>query len=250
MKFKAIITDLDRTLLKTDKSISEKGIDTIRKLKKKGILFMAATARPYRSITEYDSLLGFDGAVCLNGAEIRCKDKIFSNGIDRKQAEGFLEALLINGKYTISAEINGILYANDYFPQWESVYYTDFPFLPDGIIHKILVTYTATDYEFIKSILPDDLYCTIANRTLIQIMDKNANKLNGITKMLSMYGIDISESVYFGDDHDDIPPIINCGLGVAVENAIEQVKSAADIVVSSNENDGVTDFIMNHILKD
>lgn len=67
--------------------------------------------------------------------------------------------------------------------------------------------------------------------------------------MLDICGISASETVYFGDDYDDIEPIKMCGLGVAVANAINEVKAAADHITESNDDDGVAKFIEKMILK-
>lgn len=50
---KAIITDLDRTLLRTDKSVSEYTCGVLKRCRERGIFLMAATARPERAVTEY-----------------------------------------------------------------------------------------------------------------------------------------------------------------------------------------------------
>ena len=62
-KLKAIITDLDRTLLRTDKSLSPYTVSVLKECKARGIKVMAATARPERSITEYDKAIGFDAVI-------------------------------------------------------------------------------------------------------------------------------------------------------------------------------------------
>ena len=79
-------------------------------------------------------------------------------------------------------------------------------------------------------------------------MNKEATKWNGVKQMLSHFGVSPSDAVYFGDDNDDIEPIKNCGLGVAVSNAINHVLNAADIIVDSNDMDGVAKFIEENIL--
>ena len=60
---KAIITDLDRTLLRTDKSMSEKTISILKKVRQNGIKVMFATARPRRAIAQYEELLHPDSVV-------------------------------------------------------------------------------------------------------------------------------------------------------------------------------------------
>ena len=67
---KAIITDLDRTLLRTDKSVSEYTCAVLKKCRDRGILLMAATARPERAILTYQQQIGFDAVTTLNGARI------------------------------------------------------------------------------------------------------------------------------------------------------------------------------------
>ena len=66
--------------------------------------------------------------------------------------------------------------------------------------------------------------------------------------MLSHFNISPCDTVYFGDDNDDIEPIKNCGLGVAVSNAIPSVLDIADRIIDSNDMDGVAKFIEENIL--
>lgn len=65
---KAVITDLDRTLLRTDKTVSEYTYAVLKKCQRRGILFMAATARPERAILAYQNQIGFEAMATLNGA--------------------------------------------------------------------------------------------------------------------------------------------------------------------------------------
>lgn len=79
-------------------------------------------------------------------------------------------------------------------------------------------------------------------------MSNEATKWNSIKQMLAHFGVSPSEAVYFGDDNDDIEPIKNCGLGVAVSNAILSVLDIADRIIDSNDMDGVARFIEENIL--
>ena len=73
-------------------------------------------------------------------------------------------------------------------------------------------------------------------------------KTLSLKQMLSHFNISPCDDVYFGDDNDDIEPIKNCGLGVAVSNAIPSVLDVADRVIDSNDMDGVAKFIEENIL--
>ena len=67
--------------------------------------------------------------------------------------------------------------------------------------------------------------------------------------MLEIAGCIAEEAAYFGDDWDDLEPIKQCGLGVAVSNGITEVKAVADRITESNDEDGVAKFIARSILK-
>lgn len=66
--------------------------------------------------------------------------------------------------------------------------------------------------------------------------------------MLKAFDIDQRDAVYFGDDNDDIEPIKNCGVGVAVSNAIKKVLDIADFITESNDMDGATRYIEKNLL--
>ena len=115
-------------------------------------------------------------------------------------------------------------------------------------MYKILASSGQRElYDHAGEILPDDVYHTVSNRDLIQIMSTEATKWNGVRQMLACFGISPQDAVYFGDDNDDIEPIRNCGTGVAVANAIPAVREAAGCVTDDNDSDGVARFIKENI---
>ena len=57
---KAIITDLDRTLLRTDKTVSAYTLSVLKRCREKGMLLLVASARPLRTIAPYHAQIGFD----------------------------------------------------------------------------------------------------------------------------------------------------------------------------------------------
>ena len=245
---KAIITDLDRTLLRTDKTLSEYTVEVLKECKARGIKVMAATARPERTVTEYDAGIGFDAMTVMNGAKVMVGDKVMTYGIPEELAEEMLSKVCERKKLLFSVETGEILYAAEHIPEFEYTLHTDFPKLPAGeTAYKILVSGEGAA-EFVKENLPEGLHCTVANGYLVQIMSKNANKRNGVHVMLDAFGIAPDEAVYFGDDQDDAESMRLCGLGVAVSNAIPEVKAVADEIAESNDTDGVARWIEEHLL--
>ena len=248
---RAIITDLDRTLLYTDKTISAYTIRVMKKCHDAGILIMAATARPFRSIEAYHEQIPFDAVTTLNGAVVLLPKETLNCGIARESGEQIIAGLLDSPDVFLSIETSGGLYANREIPEWNPIVYDKFPQLPeDVVLYKILVSSKNEQvYRNVHNILTADVYHTIATNELIQIMGCEATKWRGIQKMLSHFGISPEEAVYFGDDNDDIEPIKMCGLGVAVANAIPEVLKAADQVIESNDRDGVARFIEETLLQ-
>jgi len=248
---KAIICDLDRTLLHTDKTISSRTVSAMQACHDRGILLMAATARPSRTIEAYRKLIPFDAVTALNGAQIILPDKTIFVTIPKDDALSLAGRLSEVRKAFVSLETSAGIFSNRDIPEWQPRVYSDLTQapLPDEI-YKLLVSSEEADIGMIlPPILPESLYYTVANETLYQVMSNEATKWKGICRMLSAFDIDPDDAVYFGDDHDDLEPISRCGTGVAVANAIDAVLSAADSVTASNDHDGVALYIEQNIMK-
>ena len=249
-EIKAIITDLDRTLLRTDKTISEYTVRVLEECRRRGIKLAIATARPEKSVRTYMEQISFHAVTTLNGAKIILGNGIYAYGIPRDSAQKILCAVMRIPGILISVETADGLFANVDRPEWGSVYFGGFPALPvDGVVYKILVSHEqGLCLEQLQAMLPDDVYSTAANGTLFQIMSKKATKWNGVRSMLKFMGVSENEAVYFGDDQDDLEPIACCGVGVAVANAIPTVLEKAKHITCSNDEDGVARFIEKNIL--
>ena len=244
LPYRAVIVDFDRTLLHTDKTISEYTVKVLENWQKAGARLFAATARPERAITEYCRQISFDAVTTLNGARTITPDAVFENPIAAAEAEAVLEQLCVVPGSVISVEAGNGIYANTDIPLWAPAVVSDIRTLPRREkIYKVLASHPEIPVEELPLTLPEDTYCTVAEHKLLQVMSRSATKWNGIREMLRAYGIDPARAVYFGDDNDDTEPIRNCGCGVAVSNALECVREIADHITKSNDEDGVAAFL-------
>ena len=252
MARKAIITDLDRTLLRNDGTLSEYTLAVLKKCRSLGIPVMAASARPLRSIMSYHRLIGFDAITATNGAVLSLPNGVMEFGIPPEIGERICEKLLRVPDLTLAIETSTGFYANRKIPHWQPIVYDRFPKLPEHcVLYKILVS--ASDKSFYNNIdfhLPDEVYQTIAGNDLLQIMSKKASKWNGVKHMLVCFNLTPKAAVYFGDDNDDAEPIARCGFGVAAANAIPAVLDIAGEIMASNEEDGVAQYIEKYILSE
>lgn len=264
-KYSIVFTDLDGTILKKDKTISERTSKALKDLSNKGILWVVATARPEVAIGFYDEIKYADAIISLNGAKVRLHDRVISNGFAKEDALRILEAIK-DKDLIVTLETSEGIFGNIEIPEWETPDAGDLIKLASEVdVYKILIAGKDhqlptikedrdkfCDVDQIEEIinttiesegLSDSVYFSVAEGWLFQIMSRNATKWKGAELVLKTEGIDPSEAVYFGDDNDDLDSIINCGLGVAMGNAIEKVKAAADVIALSNEEDGVAGII-------
>lgn len=248
---KTIVVDLDRTLLHTDKTISAHSVQVFKECKKCGIKIMVATARPFRTAKQYCEIIDADAMVVSNGARIIYRNQRTDYGICLRSAEHLLNALKRYPDLRITLETGDCAYSNLPINDYETILSDDLVGISnkEGVLKILVHLDNEETLDLVKSELTDDLYYTIAHGYLMQIMNISATKWNGIKAMLDLCNCSPNETVYFGDDQDDIEPIKMCGIGVAVSNGINDVKEAADYITESNDNDGVADFLEHWILK-
>ncbi len=78
----------------------------------------------------------------------------------------------------------------------------------------------------------------------IHLMQKGHSKMAGVKKACELIGLDISEVVAFGDADNDALMLKECGYGVAVGNASERAKEAADLVTQGRHAEGVREGLL------
>lgn len=248
---KAIIVDLDRTLLHTDKTLSTYTVKVLNECKRHGIKIMVATARPLRTTKQYCDIMDFDTMVVSNGARIICRNQRRDYGISQSSAERLLNALKHYPNLRITLETGDCAYSNHPIEDYDTILTDNLVDIADkeGALKILVHLDNEETLSLVQKELTEDLYYTIAHGYLLQIMNTSATKWNGIKAMLDICNCSPNETAYFGDDQDDVEPIKMCGLGIAVSNAIDEVKAVADYVIESNDADGVAKFIEHRILK-
>ena len=93
--------------------------------------------------------------------------------------------------------------------------------------------------ETIRKALPENLTVVQTAPFYLEVIPKVINKGQGIRDICGVLGLDPSEVIAFGDASNDIPMLRSAGMGVAMGNAQEAVKAAADMVTLSNNDDGI-----------
>ena len=89
---------------------------------------------------------------------------------------------------------------------------------------------------------------TDRNLFFLEILPKDVNKGKALEALLAILGVDRDELMAFGDGYNDKTMVEYAGLGVAMGNAKDVVKEAADYVAPTNDEDGIVEVIHKFIL--
>jgi len=248
---KLIVTDLDGTLLRTDKSVSRRTIQTLENCRSEGIKLAFATGRTASALSLAPMEL-FDGHAVANGAVATIGDTVVHRRlIPWEDARPFLVACHERGLH-ISSQLGGEDYSNfvmsDVWP--EVTYFTIVDFKTHALDADKIITYNLTheDIDFIQKKLPPHSYMVMAVDGLAMITHVQAKKSYAINALCRHWGISPTETVAFGDDLNDIDMLECAGTGVAMGNALNEVKQAADDICKTNDEDGLAIWIEENIL--
>lgn len=253
MAIKMLVSDLDKTLLRDDKSLSGYTLSTLARMREKGILFTIATARPEVSVERNLPQLAYDCGVYHNGGLVDCFD---GDRLHRSMPAGKAVAIcraivaedpkarvvVETGRTRYAAFDTSAVWPNMEFQPW------DLEDLSEDRAEKVLVLTEDGDLSPYQKYLDESLYTQLSDGRLCMIMHKEARKLAGVESVCRKKGIPLSEVAAFGDDLTDMEMIAASGVGVAMGNALDVVKAAADQVCLSNEEDGVARWIEENLL--
>lgn len=261
MMIKWIVSDLDETLLNDEHFVGEKNLAAIMKAREAGIKFICATGRGFNQIDVTLEELGLKGkedeyVISFNGAAItRIKDQsfIYFNGLDYEKAN----ELFIRGKnFPLCIEIYtpDVLYCYrldemekqrliDLKINFAEFDEENLEFLKEHSICKVL--YQIMDMEMLKNTaqqirdLTDDC-CSISfsSHRYLEINAHQINKGKAILQLADLLGVKSDEIMALGDNHNDVEMIQAVKYGVAVQNAVDEVKDVAYFITKATNNEG------------
>ena len=251
---KMVVTDLDGTLFRSDKSISEYSKNVIQRCRENGILFVVATARMKRLVDHFLHDIALDGCIYHNGASVFLHGKeIASHRISSSAVQRVL-----GGIRSARPDAQLAVQARDtFFTNFDAVMMTKAAVMIQRPISElpacdadkinVLVSGPAEAKEY-ERFLDDELYIVCSENAFGMVMHKDATKLNGIRAIAEAAHIPMLEIAAFGDDYNDLDMLSGCGIGVAMGNAVDEVKLLADDICQDNDSDGVANWLEVHLL--
>ncbi|MBC5635743.1 sugar-phosphatase [Ornithinibacillus sp. BX22] len=269
--YKLIAIDMDGTLLNDHHEVPENVKAALHQAKKQGIKVVLCSGRPIGGMRSYIRELNLDEdgdyAIAYNGAfvqntysnevvaELSLKhddlQNLYDHSLELNTPMHFFD---VNGLYTPNADISEYTVLESYLNKIPLGYrqVSDVP--KDISIPKIMyinkpekLTHTI---QSLPESLTDQYNIVQSSPYFLEFVHPNASKGNAVRKLAELLGIKQEEVMCIGDNGNDISMIEYAGCGVAMRNAIPEVKAVADFETLSNNEGGVAYVIEKVALKD
>jgi HAD superfamily hydrolase (TIGR01484 family) len=245
MAYKLIALDMDGTLLNRDRSISLGNCKWIRAAKDAGKKVILATGRPIHEVLAYAEQLELDLPLVVNNGSEIWKSPSELHSRNELDIDGIGKILEFIKKYEDGVQfwahtVGGRIDAANLPQDILSVRWLQFAIQTgnDTYLKEIFNELTSWHAFEISNSHPTNVECNALG----------INKASGLLEVCGLLGIRMSETIAIGDSLNDIPMIREAGLGVAMGNAQEKVKHAADVIAPANEDDGVAAIIQQYLL--
>ncbi len=259
MKYKMIVSDLDETLLNSDRKVAARNVEAIKRARELGVKFVPATGRGYISIRgtleeiglrdmENEYVISFNGGAITENKGERL---LYFQGISFEKAEElFSRGLSYDVCMHVYTKDKVYVYRlnqdeSDYVKgrmEMQEFFTDDLHFLRGQEIVKVI--YVNTDWHYLKNIEDDlrditgDLDVSYSSTRYIEFNQKGVNKGSGLLFLADLLGIRPEETIAVGDNFNDLSMICAAGLGVGVQNTVPDLKPLCDVVTDATCDDG------------
>ncbi|MPW24744.1 Cof-type HAD-IIB family hydrolase [Alkalibaculum sp. M08DMB] len=259
MDYQLISTDMDGTLLNSEKLIPQENIEALYKLQDKGIKIMFSTGRTFESAISYAASIDLEPCIAgSNGAIVSYEDTIESFNLDKNKIFEYANKCQeIDLIYQITTQKCSYFYRTfdvfDLFYKSNSMVNNEFV-LEKEMFHdiseiknfedmnniikfdifdknnRIKEIYRELDYDIFNIVIPEDYY--------VELTGKKVNKGNAVKKVAEYFGIPSKNIMSIGDSGNDISMFEYSGCSVSMGNAHGDIKRKSDFVTDTNDNFG------------
>lgn len=277
MKIKVIVLDIDGTLLNSEKKISDLTKNALIQAQQNGVKIILASGRPTVGMLALTKELEMDKhhglIVSFNGSQVvdcETHEILFNQTMPINECKALLEHLK---KFDVIPMITreDIMYVHDVYkcnisipnnPNFNVIQYEsrggsyklcevdDLATFADFPQNKILVAgspeYLKENYLSMSEPFKGLLNSMFTASIYYEFTALGIDKAHALDTVLKPLGIHRDEVISFGDGHNDISIINYAGIGIAMANAVEDLKRAANEITLSNDEDGIYHSLMKH----
>lgn len=262
--YKAVFIDIDGTLRDDNKIISERTINSIKKTTEKGILVILCSGRPQKYTENISREVGASKyIITASGGNIydyEAEKTLYVSSMNKNACINLYkiaeEAGVRFGMYVGDRIVtNKIKYENGLEIKLEESIES---FMEKNDVFQCNIA--DKDYDKMKELVPyieKVENCEIKNKhkslndinepkigdIYLDVADASSCKGNAVKKFCEILNIDLKDTVAIGDDYNDLSMFKVVGHSVAMGNANDMIKNAADEVTKSNSEDGVAVFL-------
>lgn len=272
MKYKLIATDVDGTIGNDKFQISQENVDAMKKAIAKGIKVILCSGRTPASLQMFEAEMGLNiegqYGIGFNGATVydsHTKEILFEDTITQETAVHILNLVRETGTTALVAMYidSQTMIAEHGLEDVLAMYNTNnevnikfYDKITQDMITKDVLNIYCIQYKPVLDPLFTELKtrdlkeCTMAfsNENLLEFLPKRMNKAEGISKLCKHLGIDMSEVVTVGDNYNDLEMIQEAGLGIAVANAVPELKNKAWYVTERDNNNHIMIEVVDYVL--
>ena len=266
MTYKMLVLDLDDTLLTDDYKISERNKARLIEAQEKGVRVVLASGRPTQAIMQYAEELELSKygsyVISYNGAiitDIKNKLVIFEQTLSKDEIHDLHD-------YSRKHQLHILTYKDNQIVSDTESKYIDIERDLTGLsINKVSCFKSEINQSAVKCILLDDpirlkdfetklkeakqhLSVAISKPFFLEVMPKGIDKAASIQRLASKLNIQAHEIIAVGNAGNDLSMIEYAGLGVWVDNVTPELRDKANVIVASNNNDGVAEVVERYIL--
>lgn len=243
---------MDGTLLNSNHEVSNRFFELFRKMKQRGIQFVAASGRQYSSmVSKLDSIKDDMIFISENGAYVKKQEEVLlTTPINTKNIHEILKLMKeVKDAHPVlcsknNAYVNG---TSNKFISLLKEYYSEFEIVKNqsdvtNEVLKVAIYHFESSEQFIYPAvkhLEDSLKVKVSGSNWVDISHQNAHKGYALEKVMKEYGIASNELLVFGDYNNDIEMLQLSDYSFAMANAHPNVKEVAKFETSNNNEFGV-----------
>lgn len=248
-----LVTDLDGTLLPSNKILNNKDVEAIKRFRADGGKFTVATGRTVQSANKYFDELKIDMPVILyNGSliyDLKTKKELFKDVLPDCAIDigkEIFEYMENPGGEILRLDNIYVVCNNEYEQEHTRICqvepaYMDFDDVPRGDWFKILFAtepslVTKLEEYVIGKKYPVDF--VRSERIFLEMLPKGSSKGSALKEYIKLMGMENFKVYAAGDYHNDIEMLETADVGAATANAQQQVKDIADSVLECTCNEG------------
>lgn len=260
-KIKLVVSDMDGTLLNIKGEVSELFLNQFNELKKHNIHFVAASGRQYQSIVhKLDTIKDDISIIAENGGVIQSANKtrvllqlssediLKSVEILRQVKDCYIVLCGRKSAYIETKDPNFISKFSEYYSAYKVV--DDLTELENDDFLKIAVYHFESSEKQVLPYIQDitnELQVTVSGQNWLDISHKKANKGYALNILQKELGLEMKETMVFGDYNNDLQMLELAHYSYAMENAHPNVKKIANFETKSNNEQGV-EFILQQLI--